>query len=35
MNYNNKCFRPVSRSSNAEVTNETVFLYRQSGNVLT
>lgn len=35
MNYNNKRFRPVSGSSNAEVTTETVFHYRQTGNVLT
>lgn len=35
MNYNNKRFRPVSGSSNAEVTSKTVFHYRQTGNVLT
>jgi len=35
MNYNNKRFRPVSTSSNGEVSESMVFHYRQSGNVLT
>ena len=35
MNYNNKTFRPISNSENGETSNETVFVYRQEGNVLT
>ena len=35
MNYNNKKFQPVTSSSNGEVTVQTVFHYRQSGNVVT
>ena len=35
MNYNGKSFSPVSNSDNGEVDAETVFHYRQTGNVLT
>lgn len=35
MNYNNKIFRPVSQSQNSETTEETIFHYRQKGNILT
>ena len=35
MNYNNKTFRPISNSENGETSHETVFVYRQEGNVLT
>lgn len=35
INYNNKVFRPVKTSLNGETTEETIFLYKQNGNVLT
>ncbi len=35
MNYDQKRFRPVSNSDNAETSEETIFLYEQKGNVLT
>lgn len=35
MNYNNKLFRPISNTENGETSNETVFLYKQVGNILT
>jgi len=35
MNYNNRNFKPVSNSENAEVSSDTIFQYRQSGNILT
>ncbi|MDW5289741.1 n-acetylglutamate synthase [Formosa sp. PL04] len=35
MNYNNKKFRPVENSENGETTAETIFEYKQNGNVLT
>ena len=35
MNYNNKKFRIVENSENGETTNETIFEYRQKGNILT
>ena len=35
MNYDQKRFRPVSNSSNAETSEETIFLYEQNGNILT
>lgn len=34
INYNNKKFSPVSNTENGETTNETVFHYKQMGNVL-
>ncbi|WP_299103551.1 n-acetylglutamate synthase [uncultured Winogradskyella sp.] len=35
INYNNKRFSPVQNSENAETTPETVFKYKQKGNILT
>ena len=35
MNYNNKKFRPVENSENGETTEETIFEYKQNGNILT
>ncbi len=35
VNYNNKLFRPVSNSENGETSNETLFLYKQEGVILT
>jgi hypothetical protein len=35
MDYNNKKFRPVSNSENGETSNETLFLYKQNGQILT
>jgi hypothetical protein len=35
MNYNTKKFRPIDNSENAETSNETIFEYKQNGNVLT
>ncbi len=35
IDYNNKIFRPVSNSENGETSNETIFLYKQMGNILT
>lgn len=35
MNYNNKSFRPVSTTENGETSNETVFKYIQTEDVLT
>ena len=35
MNYNNRKFKAVSSSENAETSEDTVFLYCQKGNILT
>lgn len=35
INYNDKIFRPVSNTENGETSNETVFHYKQMGNLLT
>lgn len=35
INYNNKKFRPVSNSENGETSEETIFHYKQEGNILT
>jgi hypothetical protein len=35
INYNDKLFRPVLNSENGETSNETVFIYKQIGNILT
>jgi hypothetical protein len=35
IDYNNKVFRPVVNTANSETSNETVFIYRQTGNLLT
>jgi len=34
MNYNNRKFKPISISDNGEVSLETVFVYKQEGNIL-
>jgi hypothetical protein len=35
LNYNNKKFRPLKNSENGDVTNELIFHYKQTGNILT
>lgn len=35
MDYNNKKFRPIENSENGETTGETIFEYKQHGNILT
>lgn len=35
MNYNNKLFRPISNTENGETSIETLFHYKQVGNILT
>lgn len=35
MNYNGKKFRPVTSSVNSETTPDTIFHYKQKGNILT
>lgn len=35
MNYNNKKFRVIENSENGETTTETIFEYKQNGNILT
>lgn len=35
INYNNKKFRPIDQTANSETSTETVFHYRQKGNILT
>ena len=35
MNYNNKKFKTLSNSGNGETSSETVFHYKQEGNLLT
>lgn len=35
INYNNKIFRPVSNTENGETSGETVFVYKQEGNIIT
>jgi len=34
INYNNKKFTPVTNSENGETSSETVFLYKQEGNII-
>lgn len=34
MNYNNKRFRPIENSANAETSEETIFHYQQEGKLL-
>ena len=34
INYHNKKFRPISNSENGEVDHDTVFMYQQTGNIL-
>ncbi|WP_299124410.1 n-acetylglutamate synthase [uncultured Winogradskyella sp.] len=35
INYNNKKFKPVQNTKNGETTEETIFEYKQTGNILT
>lgn len=35
MNYEGKSFRPISNTENGETSAETIFHYRQNGNLLT
>ena len=35
INYNDKIFRPVVNSENGETSSETIFVYKQIGNILT
>jgi hypothetical protein len=35
INYNNKSFRSVSNTENGETSEETIFYYKQNGNILT
>jgi hypothetical protein len=35
MNYNDKIFKPVSNTENGETSGETIFKYKQVGNLLT
>lgn len=35
MNYHNKRFRPVQNTTNGETSEDTVFEYKQEGNILT
>jgi hypothetical protein len=35
IDYNNKIFRPVVNTENGETSKETVFVYKQTGNILT
>lgn len=35
MNYNNKVFKPISNTENGETSNETIFHYKQVGNIVT
>lgn len=35
MNYNNRRFRPVENTENEETSRETIFEYKQNGNILT
>ena len=34
ISYNNKSFSPVSNSENGETSSETIFLYKQEGNIV-
>ncbi|WP_293789375.1 n-acetylglutamate synthase [uncultured Pedobacter sp.] len=35
INYNNKIFKPVQNTENGETSNDTIFRYKQNGNILT
>jgi len=35
MNYHNKSFRPIQNTANGEVTGDTLFHYKQEGQILT
>lgn len=34
IDYNNRIFKPISNTENGETSNETVFLYKQVGNII-
>lgn len=34
INYHNKTFQPIQNTENGETSGETIFLYRQEGNIL-
>lgn len=34
INFNNRIFRPISNSDNGEISNETIFHYKQIGNII-
>jgi hypothetical protein len=35
VNYNNRFFKPISNTENGETSSETIFHYKQNGNILT
>lgn len=35
INYDNRIFRLISNSKNGEISKETIFIYKQKGNILT
>ena len=35
INYNNRVFKPIANTENGETSNDTIFHYKQTGNVLT
>ena len=35
INYNNRRFKPIKYSENGETSEETIFKYKQKGNILT
>lgn len=35
INYDNKIFKPVTNTENGETSDETIFRYKQTGNILT
>ena len=35
INYNGKIFKPIVNTDNGETSHETVFIYKQTGNILT
>jgi hypothetical protein len=35
INYHNKTFKPLANTANGETTDETVFHYKQTGNIIT
>jgi hypothetical protein len=35
INYKNKLFKPINNTANGETSNETIFRYKQTGNILT
>ena len=35
INYNNKKFKPIKNSENGETTEETIFVYKQDGKIVT